>query len=395
MKIPVLLFGSHLAAYGTIRGLASNNIPVYIVCPTGKHIATKSRFTEKTFILSPDDKDFVIKVAAFLCEIGGHAVAMVAGTDEYLDSLSKNIDKFPSGLKFTFSDWSIVSQVRCKSLTYQKCEELGIGYPKTFSIRSQKELNEKITNIEQILPVILKSEKSSTLLKEYGIKGILAHTIDEVFAAYKKYGGFYGELLLSEYIPGDESELINLIGVSDRNGNPIEIFMNRKVRISGEFRSCTLMEDCFSQELLDQSMKLIKGLKYFGYFNPEFKIDQRDGQLKLMEVNGRITLSNSHALLSDLNLPHAMYLAAISDKPQHIKVPFEENEKRSLWWEPVGDIVASFRMIKNNRLTVISFLKSLVANKRIVEPFWIKDPLVCFFWISHNLFLVFKKIANL
>ncbi|GAU07614.1 carboxylate--amine ligase [Desulfoplanes formicivorans] len=392
-NIPVIIFGSHIAAYGAIKGFITKKVTIYIVCPTGKGIATKSRFVKKTLVLDPDDPLFISKVSNFLHEIGGHAVAMVAGTDEYLDILSQNIDKFPEGLKFTFSDWNIVSQVRRKILTYKKCEELGIGYPKTFYIRSKNELLKNISDIEKILPVILKSEKSSKLLKEYHLKGVIAHSSDDILRAYHKYSGFYNELLISEYIPGDESSLVNLIGVSDRKGDSVEIFMNRKVRIAREFLSCTLMEDYYSNELLQQSVMLIKGMKYFGYFNPEFKIDPRDGQLKLMEINGRITLSNSHALLAGLNLPYAMYLVALDSYPNELKIYRQRG--RLLWWEPLGDIVSSLKMIKHNKLNIFSFFKSLVATKYIFEPFCIKDPWVGFLWLGHFALHAIKKLIKI
>ncbi|MBA7688386.1 D-aspartate ligase [subsurface metagenome] len=312
-------------------------------------------------------------------QVGGQAVAMVAGEDSYLDVLSKNKSQLPKGLKCTFHGWDVVSTVREKHVTYQKCSEIGVNFPKTHYVRSKNELLNILPDLDIPFPVLLKPLYSKRFRNAFGTRGIVAGEKEEVIKAYHNYNGFFGHLLLTEYIPGGEEKLVNLIAVGDTNGAPVEVFMNRKVRSSGRFLGCTLMEDYYSNVLLKDSMKLMAHLGYYGYFNPEFKIDPRDGLLKLMEVNGRITISNSHSLLCGFNMPYAMYqcaLGAVNPKPHIQRSKFS---KRVLWWEPIGDSLACVRKFRKDNLSVRQYLVSLRADRIIMEPFWHKDPAV---WIA-------------
>lgn len=381
--LPVLLFGDYLAAYGAIRGLAVRRIPIHLVCRNKYCLAAHSRFINLRFVLDPFAPDFLDRVYEISDIIGGDAVVMVAGDDDYLDVLSRNKGLLPDNFRCTFHGREIVDTIRNKHITYQKCAEIGVGYPRSIYIESFSKLRKSLDEWDIPFPVILKSEYSSRLLAEYGIKGILAENTGEIVNLYRLYNGFYDRLLISEYIPGDEKFLVNLMAVGDPNGNAVEVFMNRKVRVEDRFRSCTLMESYYSEELYKQSIKLMSHLGYLGYFNPEFKVDPRDGTLKLMEVNGRITVSNSHALTCGLNLPLAMYdIARGNNGISRVYRP--EGDERTLWWAPVPDMFSGLRMMRQRMISLNEYLHSLKAAQTIIEPFWWKDPAVGVFHLINN-----------
>ncbi len=379
-KMPVLLFGSNIAAYGAIRGLAINHIPIYLVCHIKNSLPSYSRFVNKVFILDPSEDGFLDGLKKVAKQIGTEAVVIVAGADDYLDALSKNKSRLPEGFRCTFHGWDIVSKIRKKHITYQECAEIGVDFPKTRYVRSRDELGRVLSDLDIPFPVLLRSEESAIFLKEFGTKGIIAHNKDEVMKAYLKYKEFLGHLLLSEYIPGGEEFLVNLMAVADQKGRPIQVFMNRKVRSSNQFLGCTLMETYYSRRLLEDSTKLMTHFSYYGYFNSEFKIDQRTGSLKLMEVNGRITLSNSHALRCGLNLPYTLYECALGISNPQSDACRCRSASRVLWWDPANDFHASIRLFRQGKLSLGQYLKSLKSANWIIEPFWWKDPRVWGIW---------------
>lgn len=398
-KVPVLLFGSRIAAYGAIRGLVAEQIPVYIVCRDGSGLATRSRFVKKTFVLDPFEDGFLDRLRTVADQVGGEAVIMVAGDDDYLDVLSKNKSLLPDGFRCTFHGWEVVSTVRKKYVTYQKCSEIEIAFPRTFYVRSDDELRDTLTALDIQFPVLLKSGDSTRFLKQFGTKGILAHCEKDVTEAYRRYRSFFRNLLLSEYIPGGEELLVNLMAVGDLEGHPIQVFMNRKVRSSGRFLSCTLMETYYSKRLLEDSLKLMAYLGYYGYFNTEFKLDPRDGSLKLMEVNGRITLSNSHALLCGFNLPFVMYQSALYQSALVVdgwQPPVYKSDSyyRAIWWEPLWDLYGCIRLSQQDGFSLRQYLMSLRAASRIIEPFWWKDPIVGAVYVWRWLSYLVKAIGR-
>lgn len=385
--IPVILFGDHIAAYGVIRALGPLGIPIYVISNSGAGIATKSRFVRKSLGLEPDRNDFVEKLVSWVRkEAGVTAVLMVAGQDDYLDVLSRNTDQLLPDLKPTFPAWETVRKVRYKHETYSIAERIGIPAPKTFYINTLCQLEECLDNFKHDeFPLLMKSEDSSRFAKQYGTKGVVCNHRDEVLANYNRYDFFLGRLLLQEMIPGGENHLLNLIAVLNAHSDPVAVFMNRKRRSAKRFSNCTLMETMWSDDVLRYSLKLLKEIGYMGYANPEFKLDPRDGRLKLIEINGRISMSNSHALRCGINLPLNMYQEALKG-PLHAQEEFRKTYSDNiLWWYLSGDTLSSINALRNKEITAAEYIRSIVGKGYIIEPIKITDLRVATFSILHEL----------
>ena len=390
-KIPALICGDDFPAYGAVRALGPKNVPIYLVHHTKNSFVKHSHFVRKSFHLIPENDNFIEELHNVANQIGGEAVIIAAG-DNYLDFLSRNIDSLPDGFRCTFHGWNIVSQVRRKNVTYEKCSEIGVAFPRYYYVRSKDELETVLSSLDMPFPLIMKTDNSNELYSRYGNKVVIARNKQEVKQAYEHHNGFWNSLILSEYISGSEKQLVNLMAVGDTNGRPLEVFMNRKIRSSGRLVAC-LMESYYSEILLEMSLKLMKHLGYYGYFNPEFKLDPRDGSLKLMEINGRVTVTNSHALLCGCNLPYAMYRCALGKDVPYRVMPTERFD-RVLWWRPVSDFKGCLRLFCQGKLTVGQYFSSLRASRRISEPFWRKDPSVGFFFILSCISTFIKRLRK-
>ncbi len=378
-KIPVILFGDHIAAYGVVRALGPFGIPIYVVSAEGNGITTKSRYVKDVLKLPSDTIDFFTYLEQWgLKKVGSDAVLIVAGSDDYLDVLSKNYDYLPRGWHATFPAWRTVRNVRHKYLTFKIAESIGLPTPKSVYVKSRGEFDSFVTDIKNMrCPLILKPENSSSFLKEHHVKGVVFESLEDIKKAYEKYADFADGFNIQEFIPGPEKNLLNFIGIYNKNSEPICIFFNRKIRSSGPLLSCTLMETAWSETIIEYSNRLIKAVGYYGYANVEFKLDPRDNKAYLMEINGRVSMSNSHALICSINLPLAMYKEAIGDHLEPLRdfnCPYGKNIH---WWYPLGDL-GSITLRKNSNFSWIDYFNSLRSNKRIIEPFNLQDPWPCF-----------------
>jgi predicted ATP-grasp superfamily ATP-dependent carboligase len=389
---PVFLFGDHIAAYGVIKALSPYKIPIYLFSSSGKGLCCKSKFAKKTFILDPFTQDFYGELIKKLSSVSSEGLIMIAGDDFYLDSLSKISKQIEPNYISTFPDHYIVEKVRNKNLTYQISGKIGVPYPKTALIQNDEELKNFIEkNFSIKFPLLLKSEKSKELLQKYKVKGVICENKEEIIYYYKKYDNFFGKLLIQEYIPGKDDKLINFIGVYDRNSRPISYFINRKVRTSNQFLSCTLMENSWNDDIVMYSNALVKEIQYYGYINTEFKYDDKDNKFKLMEINGRISLSNSHCLVWNQNVILDMYEEYSNCIINSHKIINNRDLKdRFLWWSIIDDLISAIRLILRKKLKFKEFIHSLKAKKYIVEPFYIKD-LHPFFYFLIKKFKIKRK----
>jgi predicted ATP-grasp superfamily ATP-dependent carboligase len=67
------------------------------------------------------------------------------------------------------------------------------------------------------------------------------------------------------------------------------------------------------RSLVEQSAELLRAMNWQGVAMVEFKLDQRDGQAKLMEVNGRFWGSLQLAVDAGVNFPLLLYRLALGE----------------------------------------------------------------------------------
>ena len=396
--IPVIIFGGHIAGYGVIRALSRHRIPIYLVCSDSAALCRRSRFVKNTLVLPCDSANFIERFKSWAERVvGPEAILMVAGEDGYLDILSQQLLGLPQRYRLTFPSWEIVQLVRNKRYAYQIAADLNIPIPKTYYITSEDELRELIKNgIDAKPPFLMKSEDSSLFLKQYQTKGVICEKESELLDKYNKYNGFFGKLLLQEMIPGGEENLLNFIITLNRNSDPTAVFINRKRRSTRQFLSCTLMESCWSEvNVIEGVLRLLKKIAYYGYVNPELKYDSRDKKYKLVEINGRVSMSNSHALKCGCNTPLLMYQEAVKRSPAPLKEVRQSYQDNILWWYPAGDMSAVLNLFKNKQFSFVKFLKSLCGKGYIIEPFNLRDPFPALFNIFGIILYPFSKIKSI
>ncbi len=367
MKTPTVIFGDSLSAYGCIRSLAAINVPLHLVSRKKTGIACHSRFVNTLLQVQPDAADFLdIIDSSFSREIGEEAVLIVT-EDGYLDALSCHIDDLRPGWKTTFPESDVVRNTREKQQTLEIAVRLGIPIPKTQVVRAENDLEALLRDHGEIsYPVIVRPAVSNS----WATRGELCANESELRMIYEKWG-MENTSLIQEMIPGEENQLINVSAVLNSRSEALAVFMNRKRRSTGKFGTGTLIVSDWSDQACDYTVRLLREIRYYGYAEAEFKYDTRDGKLKLIEVNGRVSMLNSHALRCGIDLVQLMYQEAISgplNAPTAQKCKYEEG---ILWWYLPYDV----KSIWTNKyyLDPIRLIYSFKGRGLYAEPFWWRD----------------------
>jgi len=154
------------------------------------------------------------------------------------------------------------------------------------------------------------------------------------------------------------------------------------------------METMWSKKVLNYSNDLVKEIGYIGYANPEYKYDTRDGKIKLMEINGRISLSNSHSLCCGTSVIDTMYQDALNGPLAPQQVFARNYPENYLWWMPIDDIVAAIRLFKSGSLKMKDYFRSMVGSGYVIEPFNIKDPIPFIYHILSDIKIFYSYITN-
>jgi predicted ATP-grasp superfamily ATP-dependent carboligase len=118
-------------------------------------------------------------------------------------------------------------------------------------------------------------------------------------------------------------------------------------------------------------------------FDIEFIYDSRDSQYKLIEINPRTTLSNSHSESCGINIPYITYCDL-----QGIEYNQKQEQKDAIYWIYFWiDSGSFYRKLKKKQITPIEWISSILKARSFAV--WAKDDIKPF------LVFIFKSLANL
>jgi predicted ATP-grasp superfamily ATP-dependent carboligase len=206
--------------------------------------------------------------------------------------------------RFPYASEGLALRVQDKGALTVFAEARGIASPPTFFPAG---MDEASSMAEQLpYPVLVKPRFSS------GGRGISRATNPAQFVdAYLRVHARYPNPIVQECIPpgGDALGVALLM-----NGSSVAraSFAYRRLReypTSGG--PSTLRESIRADELRRTAESLLAALGWVGVAMVEFKVDPRDGEPKLLEVNPRFWGSLNHAIVCGVDFPYLLYTMAM------------------------------------------------------------------------------------
>ena len=193
---------------------------------------------------------------------------------------------------------------RDKAETIKLAMKCNIACPKTYFAENPEELGSVANQLD--FPLVIKPRRS------FGGRGLVfTQTRETLKRDWLKVHQNYPFPLIQEFIPhgGDA------FGVSALFNSKHEVravFVHRRIReypVSGG--PSTLRESVYNPTLMETGIELLRKLNWYGVAMVEFKVDPRDGQPKLMEINPRFWGSLPLAIHSGVDFPYLLYRMAI------------------------------------------------------------------------------------
>ncbi|MBK6914296.1 MAG: ATP-grasp domain-containing protein [Ignavibacteriales bacterium] len=368
-NLPVLILSGHAIALGVIRSLGSKGVPVYVVSYDTKDMAYKSKFIQQHFVLPHPEKNAEEFIAGLLRIHDKIGKALVFPADDpTLVALSKNIDLLKAKFIIASQDWSIISKVINKDMTYAVAEKVGVPFPKTLS------LDETITITEDLIkefrfPCLVKPVQSHIYFDIFKSKMAIVNNIEELKNQFEQCKKYSLDVTLQEIIEGDITQGLNFNSLI-YNGKIKQGFTAYKVRMTDNGYGIPVIVRSreMIKELWDYSEKLLSEMGYEGYSNVEFKYDKRDGLYKLLEVNGRYNRSSLLSAESGINFPWIQYNYIING------IDFKQNdyEKGFYYVDEFKDFQEKIKKLLSGKENLLRFLKTYFS-KKVFAIFYSKD----------------------
>jgi D-aspartate ligase len=299
-----------------MRALALARIPVVL----GTHRddpALWSRLPSGRCLLpspaaAPDDAiEMLLRAGGALAARVGQAVPLVYGSDDWLPLIYRHRTLLEPHFLFLAPDTALGEALLDKERFQALALERRLPVPRGFAWDESAE--SALCRHRGPLIVKPKSKRDwkespvfHELLRERG-KG-LVYSGPEALLGDERLRPLRDAVTIQEYVPGCDGRLYSFHGFADPRGRLLAWFVGRKIRtypsVTGE---STFIEMAHLDRAAALGRALVRALGLTGVFKMDFKQDERDGRLWLLEVNARFNLWHHLGAVNGVNLPEIAY----------------------------------------------------------------------------------------
>jgi predicted ATP-grasp superfamily ATP-dependent carboligase len=138
---------------------------------------------------------------------------------------------------------------------------------------------------------------------------------DAVLALHQRVSSEHGGALITDFIPGPTENLRAVQLLFDSASRLIAFFVLRKLRIWPAGVGITVAAvSTHEMELVTTLLPLLQQLRWQGPADAEFKIDQRDGVARILEINPRFSGAVHFPIACGVNMPLLYCRAALGEQ---------------------------------------------------------------------------------
>jgi len=250
-----------------------------------------------------------------------------------------------------------------KERTYEMAREVGMAVPRT----------ERVTGVAQAcrlartfeLPFALKPRVSHLFAPHSdGHKAVVIRSYQDLEKPVRRFVEAGLAMILTEIVPGPEENYCSYYTYLDEDGRPLAEFTKRKLRqYPVGFGEGTYHVTDWAPDVAEAGLRLFSRLGLQGMGNVEFKRDQRDGRLTLIECNARLTAANELVRRAGVDFAEIIYQRAIGAHVSRRVGSYTEN--LGLWF-PMHDLLAFAAMRSEGKTSTSRWLSSIA--RRHVSP---------------------------
>ncbi|GAA6113279.1 carboxylate--amine ligase [Apilactobacillus apinorum] len=406
LDFTVILLGSDFNAYGMARSLYEKyQTPVKAYAERSLAPTRFTKIIDLTLIDGfSEDPVWINSMLELKKEYATHSepVILIGCGDGYAELISKHKNELEDVFVCPYVDYTLIKQLNSKENFYKLCEKFDLPYPKTKII--SKDDFESNDTIEQPFgyPVALKPTNSVEWLDvhfEGRKKAFIIESEDEFNDIVKKVytNGYTSDLILQDYIPGDDSNMRTLNAYVDKNHKVKMMCLGHPLLedpTPSNIGNYVAILPEYNEKLYSMVQSFLENINYVGYANFDMKYDTRDNTFKLFEINLRQGRSSFFVSLNGYNLADWVVqdYAYNSLENQDVVYANQDKTKRYLWLGLGKDVFKKYAKSNADK----EFALELIRKGQYGTTFWYdKDKSfkrwLLDVWIKHNYAKNFKR----
>src|SRR5512143_3681452 len=285
--VPVLILGGGITALGVMRCLGRRGVPLYIA---GSRAGVISRSRWYRPLAEKASNEFSEQdLGSRLERLPTRQMVLLPCSDAWVMAVSQLKPELAARFSSSVARPETLRQMVDKACFAETLARLGLPHPKTVILREPGAL-EAISN-DRLQGFFLKPNQSTVFAQCYGAKALRFRDRAEALRLFTDASAKGLKVMLQEFIPGPPTHHVFVEGFVDRRGRICGLLARRRMRMfPEEFGNSTF---CVTIPLVEVTgavetiTRLLRGIGYRGVFSAEFKLDDREGLFKLLEVNAR------------------------------------------------------------------------------------------------------------
>lgn len=248
---------------------------------------------------------------------------LIGTNDIYINMMIDNHDFLAQYYKFNIPTVELRDTLFYKKSFYEYCEKNGIDTPNTIFYDCS---NPTEVSVDFQFPVVVKPSdvvayqlaglssvnKLHFVNNEAELKAVVNEIVD---------GGYRSDLIIQEFIPGDDSHMWDSVYYGNQKGEAQLITLaqvllqERKSHLVGAY---TALMTRYNEELMHKLADFLEQANYTGFANFDIKYDYRDDKFKVFEVNIRQGRSSSYICYNHHHLAEYIVDDLIYEKPKEL-----------------------------------------------------------------------------
>lgn len=293
------------AGLGAIRSLGRAGVPVIGLDPDPGHAGFASRYCTALQCPHPVQEpdallEFLLDQGCMLSEPG----ILSPASDAFTLFISRYRDELRTYFRFNLPPSEVMEATVDKRKLYELADRAGVPHATTVYPETMDDVHLIAHDLDY--PAYIKPYHSHLWQVAFpgAGKGIKIFSPEELVDSFGPIFDAGVQVMVQSIIAGPSTNVQSVRVYMTSEGETIAAFTNRKIRqFPVEFGRATLAESIHDPEFREMGMTFFRDIGYRGFGLIEFKRDDRDGVLKLTDLNPRWLKTVNIATDSGIDFP--------------------------------------------------------------------------------------------
>ncbi len=354
--VGAVVCGGDYLGLGIVRSLGRRGIPVCVIDDE----YSISRFSHYcTYAVRiPDlreERPTVETVLDLGNRFGLHGWVLYPTREEIVAAFSRRRSALEELFRVPTPTWNIVEWAWDKRKTYRLAQDLQIPAPRTWYPQDIADLDQ----IDAPFPLVIKPAIKEHFLYATKAKAWRADTRPELVERYEQASTLLprDEIMVQELVPGDGRCQFAYCAFFKDGRSVGSMVAQRTRQHPPEFGRASTYAETVEAPLLERlSERFLSAIDFYGLVEVEYKLDPRDGQYKLLDVNMRAWGYHSLGPQAGVDFPYLLYADQVGENVERCRA---KNGVR--WIRLVTDLPTAGYELLRGRLDWRAYLRSLRA----------------------------------